>query len=110
MKRKQVIFVGAALVIAVLCVLFLLNTLERRKSELTVEKVDLKNDCIYATVKNQLYDTEDNYIIYGASDYLKGKFQLSHLKEGETILVVSNGKVLLSDPYQYDKIYSIRLK
>ncbi len=35
--------------------------------------------------------------------------QLSYLKEGESILVISNGKVLLSDPYQFDKIYSIQL-
>ena len=109
MKHKRVITIGAAFMVAVLCVLLLLNTLGRSKSELTVEKVDLKNDCIYATVKNQLYDTEDNYIIYGASDYLKGNVQLSHIKAGETILVVSNGKVLLSDPYQFDKIYSIQL-
>lgn len=110
MKHKRVIVVGAALVVVVLGVLLLLNTLERSKSELTVEKIDLKNDCIYATTKNQLYNTDDNYIIYGASDYLKGNLHLSHLKEGETILVISNGKTLLSDPYQYDKIYSIRLK
>ena len=59
--------------------------------------------------KNQLYDTDDNYIIYGVSNYLKGNLQLSYLKEGESILVISNGKVLLSDPYQFDKIYSIQL-
>lgn len=43
------------------------------------------------------------------SNYLKGNLQLSYLKEGESILVISNGKVLLSDPYQFDKIYSIQL-
>ena len=68
-----------------------------------------KKKCIYATAKNQLYDTDDNYIIYGVSNYLKGNLQLSYLKEGESILVISNGKVLLSDPYQFDKIYSIQL-
>ena len=31
------------------------------------------------------------------------------IEEGEKIAVVSNGKVLLSDPYQFDTIYSIRL-
>ena len=43
-----------------------------------------------------------------ASDYLKGQVQLSQIKEGETIIVISNGKVLQSDPYQFDTIYSIR--
>ena len=58
---------------------------------------------------HRVYDTDDNYIIYGVSNYLKGNLQLSYLKEGESILVISNGKVLLSDPYQFDKIYSIQL-
>ena len=73
------------------------------------KKIGTYNNCIYATAKNQLYDTDDNYIIYGVSNYLKGNLQLSYLKEGESILVISNGKVLLSDPYQFDKIYSIQL-
>lgn len=46
---------------------------------------------------------------HNLSNYLKGNLQLSYLKEGESILVISNGKVLLSDPYQFDKIYSIQL-
>ena len=87
MKCKRKIMVGIAFVAVALCILFQLNT----------------------TAKNQLYDTDDNYIIYGVSNYLKGNLQLSYLKEGESILVISNGKVLLSDPYQFDKIYSIQL-
>ena len=45
--------------------------IRKKKSELIIEEVDLKNNCIYATAKNQLYDTDDNYIIYGVSNYLK---------------------------------------
>ena len=93
MKCKRKIMVGIAFVAVVLCILFQSNTFGRKKSELIVEEVDLKN----------------NYIIYGVSNYLKGNLQLSYLKEGESILVISNGKVLLSDPYQFDKIYSIQL-
>ena len=104
MKCKRKIMVGIAFVAVVLCILFQSNTFGRKKSELIIEEVDLKNNCIYATAKNQLYDTDDNYIIYGVSNYLKG-----NLQEGESILVISNGKVLLSDPYQFDKIYSIQL-
>ena len=109
MKCKRKIMVGIAFVAVVLCILFQSNTFGRKKSELIIEEVDLKNNGIYATAKNQLYDTDDNYIIYGVSNYLKGNLQLSYLKEGESILVISNGKVLLSDPYQFDKIYSIQL-
>ena len=93
MKCKRKIMVGIAFVAVVLCILFQSNTFGRKKSELIIEEVDLKN----------------NYIIYGESNYLKGNLQLSYLKEGESILVISNGKVLLSDPYQFDKIYSIQL-
>ena len=39
----------------VLCILFQSNTFGRKKSELIIEEVDLKNKCIYATAKNQLY-------------------------------------------------------
>ena len=109
MKSKRKIMLRIAFVAVVLCILFQSNTFGRKKSELIIEEVDLKNNCIYATAKNQLYDTDDNYIIYGVSNYLKGNLQLSYLKEGESILVISNGKVLLSDPYQFDKIYSIQL-
>ena len=89
MKCKRKIMVGIAFVAVVLCILFQSNTFGRKKSELIIEEVDLKNNCIYATAKNQLYDTDDNYIIYGVSNYLKGNLQLSYLKEGESILVIS---------------------
>ena len=67
MKCKRKIMVGIAFVAVVLCILFQSNTFGRKKSELIIEEVDLKNNCIYATAKNQLYDTDDNYIIYGVS-------------------------------------------
>ena len=79
MKCKRKIMVGIAFVAVVLCILFQSNTFGRKKSELIIEEVDLKNNCIYATAKNQLYDTDDNYIIYGVSNYLKGNLQLSYL-------------------------------
>ena len=62
------------------------------------------------TAPNQLYGTDNCYLIQGASEYLKGNIQLSQIEEGEKIVVDSNGKVLLSDPYQFDSIYSIRLQ
>ena len=73
-------------------------------------KGGLSDNSIYATAPNQLYGTNDYYLIQGASEYLKGNIQLSQIEEGENIVVVSNGKVLLSDPYQFDTIYSIRLQ
>lgn len=71
MKCKRKIMVGIAFVAVVLCILFQSNTFGRKKSELIIEEVDLKNNCIYATAKNQLYDTDDNYIIYGVSTMMK---------------------------------------
>ena len=106
--KKRVIVVVTTFVAAVLLGLLLWNLWSRKTSELTVSKVDLHNDCIYAEAKNQLYDTKDRYIVQGASDYLKGRVQLSQIETGETITVISNGKVLLSDPYQFDTIYKIQ--
>lgn len=54
MKCKRKIMVGIAFVAVVLCILFQSNTFGRKKSELIIEEVDLKNNCIYATAKNQL--------------------------------------------------------
>ena len=106
--KKRVIMAVAAFAVIVLLGFLAWNLRSRKTSELTVTKIDLDNDCIYAAAKNQLYDTEDRYIIQGASDYLKGQLQLSQIETGETILVISNGKVLLSDPYQFDTIYKIQ--
>lgn len=107
--NKRLAIIGMALVVAILIGGFLLHPWGRTKSELTVTKVDLSDNSIYATAPNQLYGTNDYYLIQGASEYLKGNIQLSQIEEGENIVVVSNGKVLLSDPYQFDTIYSIRL-
>lgn len=109
-SSKKLTAFGIALALAILIGDFLLHPWERTKSELTVTKVDLSDNSIYATAPNQLYGTNDYYLIQGASEYLKGNIQLSQIEEGENIVVVSNGKVLLSDPYQFDTIYSIRLQ
>ena len=114
-SSKKLTAFGIALALAILIGGFLLHTWGRTKSELTVTKVDLSDNSIYATAPNQLYGTNDYYLIQGASEYLKseylkGNIQLSQIEEGENIVVVSNGKVLLSDPYQFDTIYSIRLQ
>ena len=109
-SSKKLTAFGIALALAILIGGFLLHTWGRTKSELTVTKVDLSNNSIYATAPNQLYGTNDYYLIQGASEYLKGNIQLSQIEEGEKIVVDSNGKVLLSDPYQFDSIYSIRLQ
>ena len=106
---KKLTTFGMALIVAILIGGFLLHPWGRKKSELTVTKVDLSNESIYATAPNQLYGTNDYYLIQEASEYLKGNIQLSQIEEAEKIVVVSNGKVLLSDPYQFDTIYSIRL-
>ena len=107
-SSKKLTAFGMALIVAILIGGFLLHPWGRTKSELTVTKVDLSNNSIYATAPNQLYGTNNYYLIQGASKYLKGNIQLSQIEE-EKIAVVSNGKVLLSDPYQFDTIYSIRL-
>lgn len=54
MKCKRKIMVGIAFVAVALCILFQLNTSGRKKSELIVEEVDLKNNCIYATAKKSI--------------------------------------------------------
>ena len=109
-SSKKLTAFGIALALAILIGGFLLHTWGMTKSELTVTKVDLSNNSIYATAPNQLYGTDNCYLIQGASEYLKGNIQLSQIEEGEKIVVDSNGKVLLSDPYQFDSIYSIRLQ
>ena len=109
-SSKELAVFGIALALAILIGSFLLHPWGRTKSELTVTKVDLSNNSIYATASNQLYGTNDYYLIQGVSECLKGNIQLSQIEEGEKIVVDSNGKVLLSDPYQFDSIYSIRLQ
>ena len=106
-KRNKVL-IFSAIILLLVCAGIAIASLHRKESKLTVTNVDLQENCIYAIAKNQLYDADDEYIIHGASDYLKGQVQLSQIKEGETIIVISNGKVLQSDPYQFDTIYSIR--
>jgi hypothetical protein len=45
--------IGIAFVAVVLCILFESNTFRRKKSELIIEEVDMKTNCIYAIAKNQ---------------------------------------------------------
>lgn len=108
--NKRWFMIGAGVIAAVLFCMVQLNLWNRQTSELTVTEVDANHNCIYAAAKNALYDTEDRYIIPGASDYLKGQVQLAQIEVGDTIRVVSNGKVLLSDPYQFEVIYRIDLQ
>ena len=91
-SSKKLTAFGIALALAILIGGFLLHTWGRTKSELTVTKVDLSNNSIYATAPNQLYGTDNCYLIQGASEYLKGNIQLSQIEEGEKIVVDSNGK------------------
>ena len=98
MTKKVVFSICTAMIVVFSFGFFKVNFLDRKESKLTVTNVDLQENCIYAIAKNQLYDADDEYIIHGASDYLKGQVQLSQIKEGETIIVISNGKVLQSDP------------
>lgn len=88
-SSKKLTAFGIALALAILIGGFLLHPWERTKSELTVTKVDLSDNSIYATAPNQLYGTNDYYLIQGASEYLKGNIQLSQIEEGENIVVVS---------------------
>ena len=84
-SSKKLTAFGIALALAILIGGFLLHTWGRTKSELTVTKVDLSNNSIYATAPNQLYGTDNCYLIQGASEYLKGNIQLSQIEEGENI-------------------------
>ena len=89
-SSKELAVFGIALALAILIGSFLLHPWGRTKSELTVTKVDLSNNSIYATASNQLYGTNDYYLIQGVSECLKGNIQLSQIEEGEKIVVVSN--------------------
>ena len=57
-SSKELAVFGIALALAILIGGFLLHPWGRTKSELTVTKVDLSNNSIYATASNQLYGTQ----------------------------------------------------
>ena len=67
-SSKELAVFGIALALAILIGSFLLHPWGRTKSELTVTKVDLSNNSIYATASNQLYGTNDYYLIQGVSN------------------------------------------
>ena len=79
-SSKKLTAFGMALIVAILIGGLLLHPWGRTKSELTVTKVDLSNNSIYATAPNQLYGTNNYYLIQGASKYLKGNIQLSQIE------------------------------
>ena len=83
MTKKVIFSICTAMIVVFSFGFFKVNFLDRKESKLTVTNVDLQENCIYAIAKNQLYDADDEYIIHGASDYLKGQVQLSQIKEGE---------------------------
>ena len=58
-SSKELAVFGIALALAILIGSFLLHPWGRTKSELTVTKVDLSNNSIYANDSNQLYGTND---------------------------------------------------
>ena len=64
------------------------------------------------SLKMQLPSIERNKVyelsVLNVGATVEGIFEIKPWEEGETIIVISNGKVLQSDPYQFDTIYSIR--
>ena len=80
MTKKVVFSICTAMIVVFSFGFFKVNFLDRKESKLTVTNVDLQENCIYAIAKNQLYDADDEYIIHGASDYLKGQVQLSQIR------------------------------
>lgn len=111
MSRKKMIWCFLA-VTAVLAIVTVYGIYSKNRTEitLTVLSVDTEYDMIHAEGESRLYDSGCEYAIHGASNYLKRTEKLSDIKSGDQIIVVSDGHVLMIYPYQFSKIYSIRIK
>lgn len=73
---------------------------------LTITRTDVKNDSLYAERPDG-----SQYVFYKVSEKLQTpdgkKTGLEKLAAGDSITVLSDGNVLLSDPYQIENIYKI---
>lgn len=79
--------------------------LESGGTPLTVTAVDVENDLVLAV------QGEKPYALHNASEKLwardGGRLALAELAVGDRLTVLSDGAVLLSDPYQFEHIYKI---
>lgn len=80
--------------------------LESGGTPLTVTAVDVENDLVLAVQAG-----EKPYVLHKASEKLwardGGRLPLAELAVGDRLTVLSDGNVLLSDPYQFEHIYKI---
>lgn len=82
------------------------SILESYGTSLTVTAVDVENDLVLA-----MQAGEKPYALHKASEKLwtrdGGRLPLAELSVGDRLTVLSDGAVLLSDPYQFEHIYKI---
>lgn len=80
--------------------------LESGGTPLTVTAVDVENDLVLA-----MQAGEKPYALHKVSEKLwardGGRLPLAELAVGDRLTVLSDGAVLLSDPYQFEHIYKI---
>ena len=82
------------------------SILESCGTSLTVTAIDKENDLILAVQAG-----EKRYALHNASEKLwtrdGGRLPLEELAVGDQLTVLSDGNILLSDPYQFEHIYKI---